>query len=95
MHSIADIDRCLSNDGGRHTRGAGTLLLRQRWSRLLSATLAFGWAALLGVKIGENLAPSKSSDTTSTLLAFGLMVLLLLFGSYLVSSRKARSFLVQ
>jgi hypothetical protein len=69
------------------------LLLRQRWSRLLSATLAFGWAMLLGVQIAEQLAATPSSDTTGVLIASGLMVLLLLFGSYLASSRKARSFL--
>jgi hypothetical protein len=69
------------------------LLLRQRWSRLLSATLAFAWAALLGVQIAEHLAPSTSSDTMGMLIAFGLMVLLVLFGSYLVSSSRARSFL--
>ena len=70
------------------------LLRRRRWSRLLSATLALGWAALLGAQIGEHLAPSTSSDTTGLLIASGLMVLLLLFAFYLASSGRARSFLV-
>ena len=70
------------------------LLRRRRWSRLLSATLALGWAALLGAQIAEHLAPNASSDTTGLLIAAGLMALLLLFGCYLAWSRRARSFLV-
>jgi len=70
------------------------LLLRRCWSRMLSATLAFGWAALLAAQIAEHLAPNTSSDTAGLLIASGLMALLLLFGFYLASSRRARSFLV-
>lgn len=71
------------------------LLLRHGWSRLLCATLAFGWAALLGAQVAEQLGPGTPPDRTGMLVALGLMVLLLLFGSYLVSSGKARSFLVR
>jgi hypothetical protein len=56
------------------------LLLRQCWSRPLSAALALGWAALLGVQVAEHFR-SGSSDTTGLLIAVALMVSLLLFGS--------------
>ena len=69
------------------------LLLRRRWSRLLSATLAFGWAALLGLQVAEHLAPGASSDTTGVLIAIALMVVLVLFGYYIASSSRTRSFL--
>jgi len=69
------------------------LLLRRRWSRLLGAALAFGWTALLGLQIAEHLTPGTPSDTAGVLIAFGLMALLLLCGTYLVSSRTARAFL--
>jgi hypothetical protein len=77
-----------------HTACFVGLLLRQRWSRLSSATLAVGWALLLGTQIAEHLAPITSTDTAGLLLAFGLMVLLLLFAAYLASSRKAKFFLI-
>jgi hypothetical protein len=76
-----------------HAACFAALVLRQRWSRLLSAALAFGWAALLGVQVAEGLARSASSDTTGMLIAVALIASLLLFGSYLVWSSKARSFL--
>jgi hypothetical protein len=69
------------------------LLLRQRWPRLLRATLAFGWAVLLGLQVAEHLAPGTSSDTTGMLFAIGLLMLLVVFGCYLASSGKVRSFL--
>jgi hypothetical protein len=69
------------------------LLLRKRWSRLLSATLATGWALLLGMQIAEQLATVTSTDSGGLLMACGLMVLLLLFAAYLAWSRKAKSFL--
>jgi hypothetical protein len=69
------------------------LLLRRRWSRLLSATLAFGWAALLGFQVVEHLAPGASPDTAGMGIAIGLMVMLVLLGCYLASSGKVRSFL--
>lgn len=69
------------------------LLLRRRWSRLLSATLAFGWAALLGLQVAEHLAPGAPSDTTGVLIAIALMVVLVLFGYYIASSSRTRSFL--
>jgi hypothetical protein len=75
-----------------HAACFAALLLRRRWSRPLSATLAFGWAALLGVQLTEHFRRG-SSDTTGLLIAVTLMVSLLLFGSYLVLSSKARSFL--
>lgn len=71
------------------------LLLRRGWSRLLGATLAFGWAALLGVQVAEQLSLGTLADGTGMLVALGLMVLLLLFGSCLLSSGRARSFLGQ
>lgn len=75
-----------------HAACFAALLLRRRWSRPLSAALALGWAALLGVQVAEHFR-SGSSDTTGLLIAVALMVSLLLFGSYLASSSKARSFL--
>ena len=69
------------------------LLLRRRWSRLLSATLAFGWAALLGLQVAEHLAPGASSDTTGVIIAIALMVVLVLLGYYIASSSRTRSFL--
>jgi hypothetical protein len=69
------------------------LLLRRRWSRLLSATLAFGWAALLGLQVAEHLAPGAPSDTTGVLIAIALMVVLVLFGYYIATSSGTRSFL--
>ena len=69
------------------------LLLRQRWSRMLSATVAIGWAALLGLQVVEHLAPGTSPDTAGMGIAIGLMVMLVLLGCYLASSGKVRSFL--
>lgn len=75
-----------------HAACFAALLLRRRWSRQLSAALAFGWAALLGVQVAEHFRRG-SSDTTGLSIAVALMVSLLLFGSYLLSSSKTRSFL--
>jgi hypothetical protein len=75
-----------------HAACFAALLLRRRWSRPLSAALAFGWAALLGVQVAEHFRRA-SSDTTGLFIAVALMVSLLLFGFHLVSSSKARSFL--
>ncbi len=71
---------------------AGALLLRRRWSRPLSATLAFGWAALLGVQVVQHFR-NGSSDSTGLLVVVALMASLLLLGFHLVSSSKAKSFL--
>jgi hypothetical protein len=59
------------------------LLLRQPWSRLLSATLATGWALLLGTQIAEQLAAAASTDTAGVLVAAGLMALFFAFAAYL------------
>jgi hypothetical protein len=75
-----------------HAACFAALLLRRGWSRLLSAALAFGWAVLLGVQVAEHFRRG-ASDTTGLFIVVALMVSLLLFGSYLVSSSKARSFL--
>jgi hypothetical protein len=69
------------------------LLLRRSWSRLLSATLAFGWTALLGLQVAEHLGPGTSSDTAGVLIAIALMVVLVLLGYYIASSSRTRSFL--
>jgi hypothetical protein len=71
------------------------LLLRQGWSRLMSATLAFGWASLLGVQVAEHLGPGRPSGGTDILVALVLMALLFALGICLVSSRKARLFLAR
>ena len=68
------------------------MLLRQQWSLLLSAMLVFGWALLLVRQIMEHLPPGVSSDTKELLIAVLLVVLLLLFGLHLVTSRKVKSF---
>lgn len=76
-----------------HAACLAGLLLRKGWSRLLSATLAFGWAALLGSQVAEHLGPGTSSDTTGALIAIALMVVLVLLGYYIASSSRTRSFL--
>jgi len=70
------------------------LLLRRRWSRLLSATLTAGWALMLGRQIAERPTLVTATDTVSVLIASGLIVLLLLFAAYLAWSRQVKSFLV-
>ncbi len=75
-----------------HAACFAALLLRRRSSRLLSAALAFGWAALLGVQIVEHFRRG-SSDTSGLLIAVAIMVSLLLFGANLVMSSKVKSFL--
>ena len=75
-----------------HAACFAALLLRRRSARPLSAALAFGWAALMGVQIVDHFRRG-SSDTSGLLVAVTIMVSLLLFGSYLVVSPKARSFL--
>lgn len=75
-----------------HAACFAALLLRRSWSRLLSAALAFGWAALLGINVAENLTRGASSDITGTLVAVALVVSLVLLGAHLASSSKARSF---
>ena len=71
------------------------ILLRHRRSRLLNAILSFGWPLLLAFQIAEHLFPKVSNDTKGLLTAIVLMVLLLLFGLHLVSSRKVKSFFVR
>jgi hypothetical protein len=75
-----------------HAACFAALLLRRRWSRPLSAALAFAWAALLGRQIVEHFR-SGSSDTAGLFIAVALMVSLATFGVHLLYSRKARSFL--
>jgi hypothetical protein len=75
-----------------HGVGFAGLLLRQQWSRLLSAMLAVGWALLLASQIAEHLHPRLSSETKELLIACLLMVLLLLIGLHLVASRKVKAF---
>lgn len=75
-----------------HAACFAALLLRRHSARPLSATLAFGWAALLGVQVAEHFR-SGSSDTTGLLIVVALMASLLLFGCYLASSSRTKSFL--
>jgi hypothetical protein len=75
-----------------HAACFAALLLRRRASRPLSAALACGWAALMGVQVVQHFR-SGSSDSAGLLIAVVLMVLLLLFASYLAWSGKVRSFL--
>jgi hypothetical protein len=75
-----------------HAACFAALLLRRRWSRPLSAALAFAWAALLGRQIVEHFR-SGSSDTAGLFIAVALMVSLATFGVHLLYSRKASSFL--
>lgn len=76
-----------------HASAFAGLLLRQRWSRLLSAAVAFGWALLLGTQIAGQFTTDASTDTAGVLMASGLIVILLVFASHLASSRKAKAFL--
>lgn len=71
----------------------GGLLLRRRWSRPLSAMLAFGWALLLASQIVEHLPRKASSDITGLLILFGLLLLVVFLGLHLVASRKIKAFL--
>jgi hypothetical protein len=75
-----------------HAACLAALLLRRRSARPLSATLAFGWAALLGVQVAEHFR-NGSSDTAGLLIVVALMASLLLFGFHLLSSGKTKSFL--
>jgi hypothetical protein len=75
-----------------HAACCAALLLRRRSARPLSAALAFGWAALMGVQVAQHFQ-SGSSDTAGLLIVVVLMASLLLFASYLASSKKVRSFL--
>jgi hypothetical protein len=68
------------------------ILLRRRWTRLLSSILAFGWSLLLASQIFEQLSPEISPYTDDLFLAIVLMVLLFLFGLYLIVSRTVKSF---
>jgi hypothetical protein len=77
-----------------HALAFAGLLLRQRWSRLLSAAVAISWALVLGAQIAEQFTTVASTDTSGVLVASGLIVFLVLFAGYLASSRKAKAFLV-
>jgi hypothetical protein len=76
-----------------HSACFAGLLLRQRWSGLLSATLVAGWALLLGRQIAEHLAAINAADTAGILMASGLLVLLVLFAAYLARSHEVKAFL--
>jgi hypothetical protein len=78
-----------------HAASSAGLLLRRRWSRLSSATLAVGWAVLLGKQITEQLVRDTGTDTTGVMIAAALIVSLLLFAAYLAWSREVRSFLMR
>ena len=69
------------------------LLLRQKWSRLTSALLAFGWAMLMALQIAEHLPLSAPTGLTELMIAFGIMVFLFILGVHLIVSRKVKSFL--
>jgi len=69
------------------------LLLRQRWSRHVSALLAVGWAMLLASQIAEHLPPRAPSNIAELMIAFGIMVFLFILGLHLVVSREVKSFL--
>ncbi len=69
------------------------LLLRQRWSRHMSALLAVGWAMLLASQISEHLPPRAPSNIAELMIAFGIMVFLFILGLHLVVSREVKSFL--
>lgn len=69
------------------------LLLRQKWSRLTSALLAFGWAMLMALQIAEHLPLRNPTSLTELMIAFGIMVSLFILGIHLIVSRKVKSFL--
>lgn len=77
-----------------HAAAFSGLLMLRRWSRLLSATLAAGWAAMLGKQITEQLTRGIGTDARGVLVAGGLMLLLLLFAAYLAWSGEVKSFLL-
>ncbi len=69
------------------------LLLRRRWSRLLSLILMLAWALLLGAAIAEHLVRRDRADITELLIAGGIMVFLFVFGLHFATSTRVRSFL--
>lgn len=69
------------------------LLLRQKWSRLTSALLAFGWAMLMASQIAEHLPLRAPSSGTELMIAIGIMVSLFILGIHLIVSREVKSFL--
>lgn len=76
-----------------HAACCAGLLLRRRWSRLLGAAIACGWAALLGAQIAGQLARGVSPGRADLWLAGALLAALVAFGAYLASSGAVRSFL--
>ncbi|MCC6713897.1 MAG: hypothetical protein IT496_01590 [Gammaproteobacteria bacterium] len=77
-----------------HGSAFAGLLLRRRWSRLLSTAVAIGWALLLGRQIAGQFTTTASTDTAGVIMASGLIVILLLVAGYLAASRRAKAFLV-
>jgi hypothetical protein len=71
------------------------LLLRKKWSRFLSAILASGWAVLLAAQLAEHLTSLQSNTLADTVLAIGLLLLLVVLALHLVASHTVRSFLTR
>lgn len=78
-----------------HAASFAGLLMRRRWSRVSSATLAIGWAVLLGKQVMEQLTQVAATDATGVLIASGLIVALVSFAAYIAWSREVKAFLVR
>ena len=69
------------------------LLLRWTWSGIYTALLCFGWAALLGVQIVDHLIRGARIEIGELVIAGVLIVIGVLFGWHLVTSRRIKDFL--
>ena len=66
-------------------------MLRKSWSRPLCAALPLVWAALLIVQMADHLLKDSRTDVPGLAIAVVLVLLLILFGYYLVASKRVRA----
>jgi hypothetical protein len=69
------------------------LLVRRPWSRHLAATIALGWALLLGWQLTEAFISTMRTSITELLLAAGLLVALLSLAVAFFWSRAVKAYL--
>ena len=67
------------------------MLLRKSWSRPLCAALPLAWAALLISQIADHLLRDSRTDVSGLVISVVLVLLLILFGYYLASSKRVRA----
>jgi hypothetical protein len=76
-----------------HGVGLAGLLLRRGWSGIYAALLCFGWVALLGAQIVDHLIRGSRIQMGELAIVCALMVMGVLFGWHLVTSRRIKDFL--